>query len=80
MKNLNKIVNTIKFEDIFKLYNNKWNLIAKHKYLSNDFIDNYFWQLKPFQIEKYQNLSPYIIHKYAEALNWNLLTIYQNIP
>ena len=80
MKNLKNITNDIKFKDIFDLYGTNFSKIIKYPNLPEDFIDEYFFQLKPFKLEKWQKLSPYLIVKYQENLNWILMSEYQDIP
>jgi hypothetical protein len=80
MKNLKNITNDIKFKDIFDLYGTNFSTIIKTPNLPEDFIDEYFFQLKPFKLEKWQKLTPYLIVKYQNNLNWQLMSEYQNIP
>lgn len=76
---LNKLSKLIKFKDILDTYDSKFNEIVKHE-LSEEFIDEFFYQLKPFQLEIYQKLTPYLIEKYNEALNWHSLSSCQELP
>lgn len=76
---LNLLENSIKFREIFDLYGVNFKNISKHPNLPEDFIDTYFYKLRPFQLEINQTLSPYLINKYQNALNWQLLSKHQSL-
>ena len=78
-KRLNLLENSIKFREIFDLYGVNFKNISKHPNLPEDFIDTYFYKLRPFQLEINQTLSTYLINKYQNALNWQLLSKHQNL-
>ena len=58
----------------------EWKNISKHPNLPEDFIDEYFYYLKPYRIESTQTLSPYLLIKYQENLNWQLMSKTQDLP
>ena len=70
----------IKYDDIIKQYQGRWWDIARHRYLTNQFIDQYFFKLKPYNIQYYQRLSPYLMFKYGDNLNWVVMSKTQDIP
>jgi hypothetical protein len=76
---LNLLENSIKFREIFDLYGVNFKNISKHPNLPEDFIDAYFYKLRPFHLEINQTLSAYLINKYQNALNWQLLSKHQNL-
>lgn len=76
---LNLLENSIKFREIFDLYGVNFKNISKHPNLPEDFIDTYFYKLRPFQLEINQTLSTYLINKYQNALNWQLLSKHQSL-
>lgn len=64
-----------------------WNYIVINQNLSKRFIDNfgkdkslnnnhYLWD----NICKFQELSPELIEKYQDKINWKLIAIYQKLP
>ena len=82
--NIEGLKNHIRFENIFaearvdgKI---SWIKISSMENLPESFIDKYFYKLKPFGIEKNQILTPRIINKYRNELNWYSLLKYQKIP
>lgn len=83
--NISILTNHVCFEDIFKANQNKdgsydWLKIVKMKDLPTAFIDKYFFQIYQFrELERKENLSKFIIKKYGNYLNWNILFLYQNI-
>lgn len=77
---LNKLSKLIKFKDILDAYDSQFHLIIQHEKLSEEFIDEFFYQLKPYNLEIFQKLTPYLIEKYNEALNWLSLSAYQELP
>lgn len=77
---LNQLKTQIKYSELINSYDKKWHKIAKHKYLSPEFIDSYFFELKPFNIEYFQQLTPYLLFKYGENLNWQILSKTHEIP
>ena len=82
--NIKKLVNHLKYENIFKLYKNdgkiNWKAVSNHNELPYEFIDKYFHQLKPFNIEQKQKLNSYLLKKYKSYINWFTLAAYQEIP
>ena len=65
---------------MFLIYIGKdFKKICKHPNLTEDFIDEYFWRLKPYGLERHQVLSPYIIFKYQNALNWQIMSETQEL-
>jgi len=83
--NIKGLSNHIHFQKIFELNKNEdgsynWIKIAQTPNLPLTFIDKYFFQINKYKIEKYQTLSPYIIKKYGNYLNWNILLYSHNIP
>ena len=80
MMKLKKLNKKIKFGEIFNLYGTDWKKIAKHPNLPEDFIDEYFYYLKPYKIEITQTLSLYLIIKYQKNLNWQLMSKTQDLP
>lgn len=65
------------YKDILVKYNYDFKEMIQNEKLSESFIDNFFYHLKPYGIEKWQDLTRYLILKYQNALNWQLLSIYQ---
>ena len=83
--NIEILANHLCFEKIFKNNQNEdgtynWLKISKIKDLPTSFIDKYFFQIYSYQnLEKSGNLSPHIIKKYGNYLNWTTLLMCQNI-
>lgn len=83
--NISILTNHVCFENIFKNCQNKdgtydWLKIARIKDLPTSFIDKYFFQIYQYrEIERKENLSPFIIKKYGNYLNWIFLFLHQNI-
>lgn len=77
---LNILKKSLKYDEIIKQYNGNWKLISRHQYLSPDFIDFYFFKLKPFNIQYFQKLTPYLMFKYGDNLNWQVLSKTHDIP
>ena len=83
--NISILTNHVCFENIFKNCQNKdgsydWLKIARIKDLPTSFIDKYFFQIYQYrEIERKENLSSFIIKKYGNYLNWNILFLHQNI-
>lgn len=79
------LTNHVCFEDIFKNCQKEdgsydWLKIAKTKDLPITFIDKYFFQIYQYrELERKENLSTFIIRKYGNYLNWNILFLNQNI-
>ena len=48
--------------------------IARHPNLPIDFIETYFYKLRPFCIESIQKLPTWFIIKYQNALNWKIMS------
>lgn len=82
--NISNLTNHIKYDNIFEQckINGKinWKLVSEYNNLSQEFIDKYFFQLKPFQIEQKQFLSVPLLKKYFCFINWYILSSYQEIP
>ena len=85
MIDISSLTNHLCFEDIFKNCQKEdgsydWLKIAKTKNLPIAFIDKYFFQIYQYrEIERKENLSIFIIKKYGNYLNWNILFLNQNI-
>lgn len=77
---LNKLIKNIKFGEIFELYGTDWKNIIKHPNLPEDFIDEYFYYLKPFGLERNQKLTIYLLVKYQKNLNWQIMSKTQDLP
>lgn len=77
-KKLNKLENVISFKDIFDAYGKDFKVLCQHP-LPENFIDYYFWKLKPFGLERTQTLSPYLLTKYDASLNWYLMSRTQEL-
>lgn len=83
--NISILTNHVCFENIFKNCQNEdgtydWLKIARIKDLPTSFIDKYFFQIYQYrEIERKENLSSFIIKKYGNYLNWNILFLHQNI-
>lgn len=77
---INSLQQAFKWQQIFDLYGTNWKDIVKHPNLPIDFIQKYFWRLKPFKLEYFQpNLPSWFIDKYQNSLNWQLLSKYQQL-
>ena len=85
MINISSLTNHVCFDNIFKNCQNEdgsynWLKIAKIKDLPTTFIDKYFFQIYQYrELERKENLSTFIIKKYGNYLNWNVLFLFQNI-
>lgn len=83
--NIESLANHICFDDIFKNNQNKdgtynWLNISKIENLPTSFIDKYFYQIYVYRnLEKSGNLSNFIIKKYGNFLNWNILLMNQQV-
>ena len=81
--NIASLANHIKFNDIFEKckVNGQvsWARVAKCE-LPQNFINQYFNQLKPFQIERLQKLDETFIDEHSSELNWFSLLRFQSIP
>lgn len=75
--NVRKLEQLIKYKDIFDEYGTNPAKLVKNVKLPETFIDDYFYQLKPYRLEQHQKLSEYLLTKYADNLNWYSLSIYQ---
>lgn len=78
--NLNKLKQSVKYSQIISLYQQNWFKISRHKYLPASFIDAYFFKLKSYNIQYYQKLTPYLMFKYGQNLNWQVMSKTQDIP
>ena len=77
---INSLQQAFKWQQIFDLYGTDFRKIIKHPNLPIDFIQKYFWRLKPFKLEYFQpNLPSWFIDKYQNSLNWQLLSKYQQL-
>ena len=77
---INSLQQAFKWQQIFDLYGTNWKKIVTHPNLPIDFIEHYFWRLKPFKLEYYQpNLPSWFIDKYQNSLNWQLLSKFQQL-
>lgn len=77
---INSLQQAFKWQQIFDLYGTAWHKIVKHPNLPIDFIQKYYWKLKPFKLEYYQqNLPSWFIDKYQNSLNWQLLSKFQQL-
>lgn len=83
--NIENLANHFCFDDIFSKYQNKngtynWLEISKDKSLSTSFIDKYFHQISSYHnLERMGNLSNFIIRKYGNYFNWNILLMSQQV-
>ncbi len=83
--NISSLTNHVCFEHIFKNCQNEdgtydWLKISKLKDLPTGFIDKYFFQIYSYrQLERSGKLSSYIIKKYGNYLNWNILFMNQDV-
>lgn len=83
--NIESLTNHLCFEQIFERNKNddgtyNWLKISKEPDLPVSFIDKYFFQINSYGfLERQNNLSTFIIKKYGNFLNWNLLLINQDI-
>ena len=75
---LKALEQSIKFNDIFKTFGTDFSILIKHP-LPEEFIDTYFYRLKPFNLEVNQVLTPYLIIKYQNNLNWKLMSSTQTL-
>src|SRR5688572_12506764 len=55
---------------LLERYNNNWNQISAHKYLSENFMEEFSENLNWEFIVKYQKLSETLIEKYQHLINW----------
>ena len=83
--NISSLTNSVCFDSIFKSCQKEdgtydWLKIAKLQDLPTAFIDKYFFQIYQYrEIERKEKLSTFIIKKYGNYLNWNILFLNQNI-
>ena len=83
--NISSLTNSVCFDNIFKNCQKEdgtydWLKIAKLQDLPTAFIDKYFFQIYQYrEIERKENLSTFIIKKYGNYLNWNILFLNQNM-
>lgn len=83
--NISSLINSVCFDSIFKSCQKEdgtydWLKIAKLQDLPTAFIDKYFFQIYQYrEIERKEKLSTFIIKKYGNYLNWNILFLNQNI-
>ena len=80
---LRHVEKLLKYKDILDAHNNDFHLIA-YKLSTNefgmdrktieDFIDTFFLNLKPFQTYFSMYLTPYLIKKYENQLNFYILS------
>lgn len=79
MKSIESISNHIGFDKIFSVCRDEatgkvdWRKVVKYNGLPDSLIDKYFFQLQKFALEKEQNLSPGILQKYKNSINWAML-------
>ena len=66
------------YKDILIKHNYDFSKIIEDK-LPENFIDEFFYKLKPFCLERNQKLTRYLILKYQNALNWQLMSAYQEL-
>ena len=74
----NIINKALLYKDILVKHNYDFSKIIKEE-LPENFIDDFFYKLKPFCLERNQKLTRYLILKYQNALNWQLMSAYQEL-
>jgi len=67
--------------NIFFLYGKNWEKIARHQYLSDEFIDKHFEDMRDYiaYLESFQKLSEQLIEKYSSEWNWSAISEYQKL-
>ena len=66
-------------EEIIELYNNNWEEISYHKYLSEEFIEKYAAKVNWKSISAYQKLSEEFVKKYSDKIFWNYISVWQKL-
>lgn len=77
---IERIKESVKYSEIISLYQQNWYNISRHKYLPASFIDMYFFKLEAYNIQYFQQLTPYLMFKYGQNLNWQVMSKTQVIP
>lgn len=74
----NIINKALLYKDILVKHNYDFSKIIMDE-LPENFIDEFFYKLKPYCLERNQKLTRYLILKYQNALNWQLMSAYQEL-
>lgn len=78
--NTKRIAVMLKYKPLFDMYRDKagrirWKLLVRHPHLSEEFIDLFFFKLKPYGVETWQTLTTNLYKKYENNINWHALSI-----
>ena len=65
------------YKEIIEKYNNNWNKISTHKFLSEDFIRKFADKLNWKNISFHQKLSGSLLKEFKDKIIWEYVSLRQ---